>query len=236
MMGAFKSNIDISKAWSWYLSLSERTRQVSLSVLFSTLGVAVLISYLQTEPAATSYAEAEAMISKWKSSRHDENLYTSMQQALKSVPALQKKYEAAIAQRLINTHRLEDAVVMANRALLRVKEEVPLHASYGKISLLIEQEKYQEALEGAVALKERMGTSYLEKEQTGSLLFAYNLLRIAALQQKLKNKPGEKAALEELEAFLKTEHKSAKALIHTFSEDATNLSAYISERMKNLEL
>ena len=62
----------------------------------------------------------------------------------------------------------------------------------------------------------------------GSLLYAQNLLRIAALQQQLKNRPGEMAAWEELENFLRD-----GTLLSHFASQA-DLNQYIAERKKQL--
>ena len=157
-----------------------------------------------------------------------------MRETIRRVPALQSKYEAAIAQKLLNTDKINEALVMANRALNRVQEEVPFHATYAKTSLLIEQGSFQQALENAVALKEQMGSSFLTEPKGGSLLYVHNLLRIACLQQELKNRPGERSAWEELSCFLQTETRLAQTLLESFSEKQVNLNQYIAERKKLL--
>lgn len=226
--------MDLAQAQNWLLNLSERKKQIAMSVASVIAGIAILIAYFQSGPNALKYAEAEEIYAKWYAAPEDDGLYESMQSAIRNVPALQKKYEAAIAQKLINTDKLTEALVMANRSLTRVKEEVPLHATYAMTSLLIEQGSYQEALEKAVALKEQMGHSYQSGQKGGSLLYVHNLLRIACLQQQLKNRPGEKAAWEELEALLSTKSRPAQMLEGSFSEKQINLSQYIAERKKTL--
>lgn len=226
--------MDFSTAQNWFLSIPERKKQICTSILSVIAGAAILIGYLQSGPDALKFAEAEEVFEKWSRSPADENLYLSMREAIRNVPALEQKYEATIAQTLINTNKLDEALVMANRSLCRVKNEVPFHATYAETSLLIEKGNFQEALEKAVALKETMGNSFLRENKGGSLLYVHNLLRIACLQQELKNRPGEKAAWEELETFLQTESKAAKMLIGNFSEKDINLKQYIAERKKNL--
>ena len=226
--------MDFVQAQNWFLNLPERKKQIGASVALVIAGAAILIGYFQTGPNAINYAEAEGIFAKWSASPEDETLYVSMQEAMRNVPALKEKYEATIAQKLINSNKLGEALVMANRSLCRVKDEVPYHATYARTSLLIEQGHFQEALEKAVALKETMGNSFLTEYKGGSLLYVHNLLRIACLQQELKNRPGEKAAWEELEAFLQTESKTAQILLGSFSEKQVNLSQYIAERKKSL--
>jgi hypothetical protein len=218
----------------WIQNISERKKQIAIGSASVIAGVALLIGYFQSGPNALTYAAAEAAFSSWDASPHDDQLYQSMQEAIRTVPALQKKYEASIAQKLLNTDKINEALVMANRSLNRVKEDAPFHTTYAQTSLLIEQGSFQEALENAVALKEQMGNSYLTEQKGGSLLYAHNLLRIACLQQQLKNRPGEKAAWEELEGFLRSGTSHARTLLGSFSDKQVNLSQYITERKKTL--
>lgn len=218
----------------WIQNLSERKKQIAVGSASVIAGVAILIGYFQSGPNALTYAAAEAAFSSWEASPQDDQLYQSMQEAIRSVPALQKKYEASIAQKLLNTDKINEALVMANRSLNRVKEDAPFHMTYAETSLLIEQGGFQQALENAVALKEQMGNSFLTEQKGGSLLYVHNLLRIACLQQQLKNRPGEKAAWEELESFLQTDTRLAHTLLGSFSEKQVNLSQYITERKKTL--
>ena len=140
-------------------------------------GVAVLIVYFQSTPKSEAYAS-----------------YAEMKKAFKKVPSFEKKYEAAIAQKLFQKDRISDALVFAHNSLKRIEGDAPFHASYGQTTLLIEQGSYQEALEKSVGLKEQMmreqNWSQAGEEPLlgGALLFAHNLLRIACLQQELKKK------------------------------------------------
>ncbi len=218
----------------WIQNLSERKKQIAVGSASVIAGVAILIGYFQSGPNALTYAAAEAAFSSWDASPQDDQLYQSMQEAIRSVPALQKKYEASIAQKLLNTDKINEALVLANRSLNRVKEDAPFHMTYAETSLLIEQGGFQQALENAVALKEQMGNSFLTEQKGGSLLYVHNLLRIACLQQQLKNRPGEKAAWEELESFLQTDTRLAHTLLGSFSEKQVNLTQYITERKKTL--
>lgn len=226
--------MDIAQVQNWLINLSERKKQIAGSVASVIAGVAILIAYFQTGPNAIKYAEAEEAFAKWFAAPSDEALYQNVKEAFRNVPALQKKYEAAMAQKLINTDKLHDALVMANRSLKRVKEEVPFHTTYATTSLLIEQGHYQQALEQAVALKEQMGNAFASEQKGGALLYIHNLLRIACLQQELKNRPGEKAAWEELETLLSTKSRTAQMLLGSFSDKNINLFQYIAERKKNI--
>ncbi len=215
-------------------NLSEQKKQIIIGTAAVIAGVAILITYFQSGPNALTYAKAEAAFAEWEAAPQDEGLYRNMVEALASAPSLQKKYEATIAQRLLNTDKINEALIMANRSLVRVKDEVPFHATYAQTSLLIEQGSFQKALENAVALKELMGAPYLSDHKGGSLLYAHNLLRIACLHKELKNRPGERAAWEELEAFLQKKSPVSQLILTSFSEREVDLTQYISERKKSL--
>lgn len=226
--------MEISEVSNLIVNLSERKKQIAIGSSSVIAGIAILIGYFQAGPNALSYAKAEAAYADWEAAPLDDALYTSMKEAIRTVPALEKKYEASIAQKLINTDKLAEGLAMANRSLNRVKEDAPFHSTYAHTSLLIEQGNFQTALENAVALKEQMGTSYVAGDKGGALLYAHNLIRIACLQQELKNRPGEKAAWEELETLLEIKTPVTDLILSNFSEKQINLSQYISERKKAL--
>ncbi len=226
--------MEISDAANFIVNLSERKKQFAIGSASVIAGVAILIGYFQSGPNALSYAKAQAAFAEWEASPLDEALYQSMKESIRTVPALEKKYEASIAQKLLNTDKLAEALVMANRSLGRVKGDAPFHTTYAKTSLLIEQGDFQQALENAVALKEQMGLSYLSENKGGALLYAHNLLRIACLQQELNNRPGEKAAWEELEGLLQVKTPISELILANFSDKQVNLTQYIAERKKLL--
>ena len=211
-------------------NVTEQKKRIAIGSAAVIGGVALLIAYFQSGPTPMTYAQAEDSFIKWEASPQDENLYQEMRKAMRSVPILGKKYEAAIAQKLLNTDRLSDALKIAAHSLDRVKDETPFHANYARNSLLIEQGNYQQALENAVTLKENMG-AFAKHIGPGSLLYAHNLLRIACLQQELKNRHGERAALEELETFISANKQMSELVIESFSE---NLIQYIAERKRVL--
>ena len=75
---------------------------------------------------------------------------------LRTVPSLEKKYEASIAQKLLDT-QTRSSLNLGQPLSQPVKEDVPFHTNFALTSLLIEQGSFQRALENAVALKEQMG-------------------------------------------------------------------------------
>lgn len=198
----------------------------------------LIISYL-VAPKPEAYADAERFVMEWIS-KGDEVSYVEMRKALKRVPALERKYGAAIAQKLFQKDRLSDALALAHRSLKLIEEDAPFHAAYGETTLLIEQGSYQDALERSVGLKEKMsqekdlGAQIGDQPAGGTLLFVHNLVRIACLQKELENRPGERAAWDELENFLKEKEILAHIVYSSFRDKGLDLSHYISERKKAL--
>ncbi len=220
-----------------FLGLENRRWVLSFSSFVA--GVLVLIIYFQTRPTSETYVAAQESFTKWISSG-DEASYLEMRKALKKVPSLERKYAAAIAQKLFEKGSISEALLFAHHSLESLKEDVPFHAAYGETSLLIEQGSYQDALQRSVALKEEMkGQSNFSHKvgdypEGGSYLFAHNLLRIACLQKELHNRHGEKAAWEELETFLSGNEELGSQVFEGLCEKEVSFSEYIAERKKQL--
>lgn len=201
-------------------------------------GVTLLIYYFQAGPKAPDFAQAETLVAKWTSVPDDNSLFQEMSKALRKVPALQKRYEPIIAQKLMEGGKGAEALQIAYRSLDPAREEIPYHSHFAETTLLIEQREYQKALERAAVLKEKMVRECDVEAFSGarliggSVLFAHNLLRIACLQQELDNKPGELAAWQDLEAFLRKNEKSPTSmlLVSSFHERGLDLTDYIAER------
>ncbi len=213
-------------------SFFENKRWLS-SALACIAGVALLIVYSQMGPKPEAFVAAEQAIALWEKGGDDAS-YNDMRKALRKVPTLEKKYEATIAQKLFEKDKIDEALILAHNSLKRIENDAPFHAAYGEITLLIEQGLYQNALEGAVRLKEQMKSWSEIEYEGGSVLYAHNLLRIAFLQQELNNRPGEKYAWEELENFLKDRSTLSRLVYGNFREKGLDLTHYISERKKHL--
>ncbi len=224
----------------FFQNLLLRKKEIYISAASFIAGIVFLIIHFQSGPKAMTYARAEEVFAEWEASPEDGNLYRDLREAVRKVPSLRSKYEAVMAQKLLDVKKIDEALEMANRSLIRVKDETPFHSEFAHTSLLIAKGAYQEALEKAVALKEQIGSVFDVRNFSGECLvggpalYAHNLVRIACLQQELRNRPGEKAAGEELEGFLKEGTPVARALLKSFSEKQLDLTQYIAERKKYL--
>ncbi len=202
-------------------------------------GVIVLLVASSSEPKAPAFAEAEAVFARWiKDSSSDASLFYEMTSALRKVPPLQTKYEPLIAQKLIAGGQCAAALEMGYRAIERSRADIPYHALFAETTLLIEQEAFQNALEQAVSLKTRMEKEcdvalFMQEPLVGgALLYAHNLLRLACLQQELRNSAGELAAWQDLEQFLSKAKgtKAAERFLSCFQEKQLSLPDYIAAR------
>ena len=91
------------------------------------------------------------------------------------------------------------SVPLIEKGLLSSSAHTNYYDQFSANSLLIAKGGYEEALASAYTLKQKMERDELFWEDTaskyrGSTLFAFNLLRIAMLCQKLENKSDELAA------------------------------------------
>jgi len=118
-------------------------------------------------------------------------------------PELASKYEGAVAQALLNRGEVKEARPMIENSLARTaRDGLPFYTIFSKNALLIEEKRYEEALNASKNLKNQMVENNrlaLEKGERlfGETLFAYNLLRIAALEQKAGTAPAERTAWQE---------------------------------------
>jgi len=69
--------MNFAQAQNWFLSISERKKQIGVAVASVIAGGAILIGYFQTGPNALNYAEAEGIFAKWYAGEHKP--YTALQ-------------------------------------------------------------------------------------------------------------------------------------------------------------
>jgi hypothetical protein len=132
--------------------------------------------------------------------------FKKVNQLLKQYPELNSKYDAPLAQAFLATDKPTDAQSFADQSLKRTKaNDLNFYQDFAKTSLLIGEGKYQEALTQAQQLKDTLLKEAPEKDlKFGSALFAYNLIRIATLNQALENKKEELNAWKEWKEYSKT--------------------------------
>lgn len=152
--------------------------------------------------------------------------FEKLKRALRDNPELETKFGAQIADAFIAQNEGEKAQPFADKVLQRVKQQTPEHAEYAEGSLLISKRDFTNALSKAITLKDK-----LDHE---SLLYGFNLIRIASLYRVLETPDKEVAALQELENYMQKNQKASAVLMECFHEGELSLQDYITHRKETL--
>lgn len=154
-------------------------------------------------------------------------------------PDLHSKYDAMVAQALLIQDHPQEAAPFAERTFNRVsKDNLPLYTEFAKITLMIEQKDYAQALSKSKQLKELLA----KNSDTTAILSTYNLLRLALLEKTLNKKSEELQAWQELSnALLPTQttltfgDEQRLHFENLFTEGNLSLKSYIEQREKTLK-
>jgi hypothetical protein len=129
-----------------------------------------------------------------------------LQKILKQHPELHAKYDGRIAQNLLLSSHQGLAASFSKATERRIGDISPYYKQFSNCSLLISEKKFADALTLSQSLKQSLDQDELfwktksEIVRHGAVLYGYNLLRIASLQQMTGNAAGE---LEAWSAFKK---------------------------------
>ncbi len=200
----------------------------------------------------SDYLEVQRAFTAWTAEeKQDPKLFAGLEKPLSRHPELEAKFGTHIAQRLLSLGDVRKAGQYATAAL---KRSHALTSSYyerfSRNTLAISQGKYPEALEEAKQMKaelEKDGAFWEKRDKlvhSGTLLYAYNLLRIAALERETGSKEGELKAWEELVSHagwkgapanpMTYDREAYSMLAQNFSEGDLTLLDFIEQRKKEL--
>jgi len=215
-------------------------KKILLSVLPVALVAGLLVARIGTKGgrAEEDFVSAATAFTKWDQIvQQDPSELSNLERLATKHPELRAHYDAPIAQSLLAAKVPLEAAPYIERTLKRTNQ--PYYRDYAMTSLTIGEEKYEEALNEALALKEKMS-----QEKEDSPLLAFNLLRIATLFGELKDQMGELQAWKELKSFggwneqgKKTDvigRDGFKQLLSHFSVQETTLLDYIKSREEEL--
>lgn len=172
---------------------------------------------------AVDFVSADTVYRKWDGGKET---LAKLEKILKRHPELHVKYDGAIAQKLLRSSESGLAQSYANAAIKRMGSFSPYYTDFSQASILISQGKLKEALAAAKQLKVQMenDTAFWQKRSQivshGSILYAYNLVRIAALEKAAGSPMGELTAWRELK-------KNAGWDLNMESTKASNAEAYL---------
>jgi len=202
----------------------------------------------------TDFTQGDIAYAAWASKeKFDPELFKQLQKPLSSHPELNQKFGAMIAQRLLSLNEGKRAQSFGLAALKRTQgSPAGYYNQFSKSSLLISDGKLKEALEGAKRLKQAMeeDQGFWEGQQSpmriGSVLYAFNLLRIAFLEKEAGSPMGELLAWQELirkagwngvpAESITYDPEAYVALLQNFKEQDVTLLDYIHTRLKALSV
>lgn len=157
------------------------------------------------------YAKANASFNSWNNSHEfSEILLSDLTQAIKLHPELANKYNTSIYQKFVALGKGKDISEEALQEINRTSFMGHYYTHFSKNTLEIADQNYQEALEMALNLKARMqeDQTFMSNGYEGGVLYAFNLIRIANLQQKLGQVSLERDAWKEVKVYLFEENNN----------------------------
>lgn len=239
-MNKLNSN-ELNKLDSWdEVPMIDNLLQYRKQLLIGALVVAALIlgiyKYTSTrnQEAAVDYLNADRLFSSFIDNSIDaesnQRDLKQLEQILARYPNLHAKYDGQIAQTLINRSQIDEALPFATLAIARTNaENKPYYSDYSATTLVIGEKKYAEALQQALALQKEIASPRADETHVGDTLLAFNLLRIAMLQQQLGLKSEERATWLDLQQRAGNSKRFAGQLEH-FHEGKVSLADYIAAR------
>jgi hypothetical protein len=169
-----------------------------IAVGVGVLAVAGWTFYQWNTGSAADYLVAEKLFNEWSGDKN-ENL-VKLQKILKQHPELHAKYDGRIAQKLLLSSQEGLAASFSRATQNRIGEFSPHYRQFSNCSILIGEKKFDEALSQSIQLKQSLDQDDLfwktnsEIVKHGAVLYGYNLLRIAFLEQMVGNISGELSA------------------------------------------
>ncbi len=117
-------------------------------------------------------------------SKTDDELFASLQALAKSNPLIKERYNGLIAEWLILKGEKKELPAYANKAIATLlSSNMPLFASFSKISSLTAENRFKEAFEEANTLQKNIEAQ--NGTETNGLLYAFTLLQEAAILRAL---------------------------------------------------
>lgn len=237
-----------------WIAENSKTILISLASLLILLFSLVQITGKYSKGRNVDFFEAQKAYSAWVSSEiGDEELFHKLEKPLNRNPELQAKFGALVAQHFLSLNDAKMAEIYAKQAMKRTANLLsPYYVAFSKNSLLVSKSEFHQALQAAKELKEKMAedASFWNNKdkmiRSGGLLYAYNLIRIAALEREVGTPEAELAAWDEVAANAGWTSAAATAkrfdpeaysvLQNTFQEGRISLHDYMMQRRAELAL
>ncbi len=215
-----------------WISTNGRVLLIAFFAIIALFFLSYRISFGNMVKSEVNFINAENDYQRFAkekiSAKQLENL-DQLKAILSQMPELEPKYDGLIAQTLITENEVIASLPFATRAIDRTKSEnSPFYSDFSSNTLTIAEQKYAEALTNALVLKQ----SLLNSEKSNELLFAYNLLRVASLQQLLNLEQDELNTWSEWKALANANinNENFRELLNQFNNENLSLTNYIETR------
>jgi len=159
----------------------------------------------------------------------EEKALTKAAEIVAKNPQLEAKLGGKMAQRLLDENQGARALSLGEKGIKRVEELSPLYARFARNSLSIAKGEYSSALQEAKVFKDELKTKKEEKE---SLLYHFNLLRIAFLEMHLGNLENERLSWNELMKAGEENPQAWTTLQNCFQKESLSLTDLIQSRLQ----
>ncbi len=180
--------------------------------------------FFQAQAIFTQFQQATDLSNKDSTSKND---FGQLEALMQRHPELKPKYEGAIAQTLLIEQQPDRAEKMIEDIFNRAKfDYLRSYQDYTRASLLITKGLYIEALQYAQQLRAHLDQIH---PQNNPILYAFNLIRLALLHQKLKSPQEELKVWEEFQIRTKISD-TALVVSQMLNTNQALLNQYIEER------
>ncbi|MEI6241775.1 MAG: hypothetical protein WCP39_00020 [Chlamydiota bacterium] len=198
------------------------------AILLVSLVVFQVISFIQRSERKAK-VEFETTYLEWTKDKKP-TTFAKLETLLQKHSSIARSYQGMLVQKGLEEGYL-GILPLAKQAM---NDGAPsLYSEFGKISLLMMENKLAKALESSYVLK-----SELVKKKDMETLTAFTMLRIAGLEKSLGQKEKEKKAWEALEVFLAShkENASIQLFLSNFRKGQdVDLADYVTYRKSLLK-
>ena len=229
-----RDGVSFMSGGGWVYWLMEKKKHLTLVLPLVLLGLLFSFKFAASRRGSEAdFVAAHVAFTTWERDG-DEKSFEKLTGLMSKYKELERTYDGKVVQKLIAKGDFEHAFPMASRTLKRSSDLAASYTQFGKTTLLIGKKDYKAALKESEDLKERLLSS---EEERGSLLFGFNLLRIAFLHQKLGQREEELLAWKQLKHYAGWDGNEPalpkeafdKILSH-YTESQVNLLDYIRYR------
>lgn len=219
----FFEDFDQTPIIEWF----SKNKQMILGGLGSLLAVLLILYYVlssRATQAENDFSAAEVAFQHVQENQDINENLALLYTLLDRRPELHAKYDAALAQILLIKQEPIVAAPYAERVFKRVEGDgLDFYESYGRNSIVIESGDYKTGYDNAKALKTQMDES--ATKNFGNLLYGYNLIRLATLEQLLGYKQEELKTWDQLLNF-----SAFSEVNQLFMDGRISLQDYIAAR------